>query len=89
MEILAVGPAGQIELPDAVRDRYGAAPSTPIRLIETRGGILLVPPGDAPMSPELASVPGPMSGLATLGEDAYTRRTLDFETRTRARPGNG
>jgi AbrB family looped-hinge helix DNA binding protein len=43
MEILTVGPAGQIELPDEVRDRYGMAPSTPIRLIETRGGILLVP----------------------------------------------
>ena len=54
MEILTVGPAGQIELPDDVRDRYGMAPATPIRIIETRGGVLLVPLGDAPMSPELA-----------------------------------
>ena len=54
MEILTVGPAGQIELPDDVRDRYGIAPATSIRLIETRGGILLVPLGGAPMSPELA-----------------------------------
>lgn len=54
MEILTVGPAGQIELPDEVRDRYGMAPATPIRIVETRGGILLVPLGDAPMSPELA-----------------------------------
>jgi bifunctional DNA-binding transcriptional regulator/antitoxin component of YhaV-PrlF toxin-antitoxin module len=54
MEILTVGPAGQIELPDEVRDRYGMAPATTIRLIETRGGVLLVPMGDHPMSPELA-----------------------------------
>jgi hypothetical protein len=30
------------------------APATPVRIIETRGGVLLVPLGDAPMSPELA-----------------------------------
>jgi bifunctional DNA-binding transcriptional regulator/antitoxin component of YhaV-PrlF toxin-antitoxin module len=54
MEILTVGPTGQIELPDEVRDRYGMAPATPIRIIETRGGVLLVPLGDGPMSPELA-----------------------------------
>src|SRR5262245_53920941 len=35
------------------------------------------------------SVPGPMSGLETLVEDAYTLRTLSLVTRTRARPGNG
>ncbi len=54
MEILTVGPTGQIELPDEVRDRYGMAPATPIRIIETRSGVLLVPLGNAPMSPELA-----------------------------------
>jgi bifunctional DNA-binding transcriptional regulator/antitoxin component of YhaV-PrlF toxin-antitoxin module len=54
MEILTVGPAGQIELPDEVRNRYGMAPATPIRLIETRSGVLLVPLGEGPMSPELA-----------------------------------
>ncbi len=54
MEILTVGPAGQIELPDNVRDRYGMTPATPIRIIETSGGVLLIPLGDAPMSPELA-----------------------------------
>jgi bifunctional DNA-binding transcriptional regulator/antitoxin component of YhaV-PrlF toxin-antitoxin module len=54
MEILTVGPAGQIELPGELRDRYGMAPATSIRIVETRGGVLLVPLGDAPMSPELA-----------------------------------
>jgi hypothetical protein len=54
LEILTIGPAGQIELTDEVRDRYGMVPATPIRIVETRGGILLVPMSDAPMSPELA-----------------------------------
>jgi hypothetical protein len=54
MDILTVGPAAQIELPGEVRDRYGTAPSTPIRIVETRGSVLLVPLGDAPMNPELA-----------------------------------
>ena len=54
MEILTVGPGGQIDLPDNVRNRYGMAPATPIRIIETRGGVLLVPMGQDPMSPELA-----------------------------------
>jgi hypothetical protein len=30
------------------------APATPIRIIETQGGVLLVPMGDAPMNAELA-----------------------------------
>jgi bifunctional DNA-binding transcriptional regulator/antitoxin component of YhaV-PrlF toxin-antitoxin module len=54
LEILTIGPAGQIELPDEVRDRYGMAPATPVRIVETRGGVLLVPLSDVPMSPELA-----------------------------------
>jgi bifunctional DNA-binding transcriptional regulator/antitoxin component of YhaV-PrlF toxin-antitoxin module len=54
VEILTVGPSGEIELPEKVRERYGIAPASPVRLIETRGGILLVPLSDAPMSAELA-----------------------------------
>ncbi len=54
MEILTIGPAGEIELPDKVRERYGLTPATSVRIIETRGGILLVPLSDAPMSAELA-----------------------------------
>ena len=45
---------GQITLPDEVRSRYGLRPDTPIRLIETRTGILLVPLTSEPMSAELA-----------------------------------
>ncbi len=54
MEILTVGPAGQIELPGKVRERYGLTPSTPVRIIETCDGILLIPLSDAPMNAELA-----------------------------------
>jgi len=54
MEILTIGPAGEIELPDKVRERYGLTPATSVRIIETRDGILLVPLSDAPMSAELA-----------------------------------
>ena len=68
MEILTVGPAGQIELPDEVRDRYGMAPATPIRIIETRGGVLLVPLGKAAMSPELAEE---LAGWQALGAESW------------------
>ena len=54
MDILTVGPTGQIALPDEVRGRYGMSPTTAMRIIEVRGGILLVPLGDASMDPELA-----------------------------------
>ena len=54
MEILTIGPAGEIELPDKVRERYGLTPATSVRIIETRDGILLIPLNDAPMSAELA-----------------------------------
>ena len=54
MEIVTVGPVGQVELPDEIRDRYGITPATPIRIIETRGGVLLVPLGKTPMDPDLA-----------------------------------
>jgi bifunctional DNA-binding transcriptional regulator/antitoxin component of YhaV-PrlF toxin-antitoxin module len=53
LESLTIGHSGEITLPDDVRHRYGLTPDTPLRLIETRSGILLVPLTDAPMSAEL------------------------------------
>lgn len=50
---LTVDEGGKIALPDAVRDRYQLGPDTPVRIIETRGGILLVPLTNEPMSDEL------------------------------------
>lgn len=45
---------GRVTLPQVVRDRYGMTAETPIRLIETRNGILLIPLTDEPMAEELA-----------------------------------
>lgn len=45
---------GRVTLPQVVRERYGITVETPIRLIETRNGILLVPLTDEPMTEELA-----------------------------------
>ncbi len=52
-ENLIVEDGGKITLPNAVRDRYGLAQDTPVRMIETRNGILLVPLTREPMNAEL------------------------------------
>lgn len=46
---------GKIALPAALRSRYGLTEHTPVRMIETRTGILLVPLTNEPMSKELVS----------------------------------
>jgi bifunctional DNA-binding transcriptional regulator/antitoxin component of YhaV-PrlF toxin-antitoxin module len=50
---LTVGRGGEIALPESVRERYGLTPDTPVRVIETRPGIPIVPLTNAPMSPEM------------------------------------
>ncbi|MBA3767203.1 MAG: AbrB/MazE/SpoVT family DNA-binding domain-containing protein [Acidobacteria bacterium] len=52
-ENLIVEDGGKITLPETVRDRYRLAPDTPLRIIETRNGILLVPLTNEPMNEEL------------------------------------
>ncbi|HEX8723281.1 MAG TPA: AbrB/MazE/SpoVT family DNA-binding domain-containing protein [Pyrinomonadaceae bacterium] len=52
-EDLVVEGGGKITLPDAVREHYGLAEDTPLRVIETRGGILLVPLTPGPMGEDL------------------------------------
>jgi bifunctional DNA-binding transcriptional regulator/antitoxin component of YhaV-PrlF toxin-antitoxin module len=54
-ENLIVEDGGKITLPETVRDRYGLAEDTPLRIIETRNGILLVPLTKEPMNEELLS----------------------------------
>ncbi len=54
MATLTIGNDGSIHLPDKVRDRYGLTPDRPFRIVETKGGILIVPLTDAPMDAELA-----------------------------------
>jgi bifunctional DNA-binding transcriptional regulator/antitoxin component of YhaV-PrlF toxin-antitoxin module len=52
-ENLIIEDGGKITLPETVRNRYGLARDTPLRIIETRNGILLVPLTDEPMSESL------------------------------------
>lgn len=54
MPNLSVESNGAIVLPDGLRKRYGFHQDTPVRVIETRNGVLLIPLTDAPASPELA-----------------------------------
>ena len=51
---LVIEDGGKISLPEEVCEHYGLTPDTPLRIIETRGGILLVPLTNEPMSEELA-----------------------------------
>lgn len=53
MTTSTIGNSGEIVLPDQVRERYGLTPQSAVRIVETRGGILLVPQTNAPMSEEL------------------------------------
>lgn len=52
-ENLIIEDGGKITLPETIRDRYHLAPDTPLRIIETRNGILLVPLTSEPMNAEL------------------------------------
>ena len=53
MSSLTIKPGGELSLPPELCQRYCLTPETPIRVIETRTGILLVPLTDQPMSDEL------------------------------------
>jgi bifunctional DNA-binding transcriptional regulator/antitoxin component of YhaV-PrlF toxin-antitoxin module len=53
MANITIGADGHVALPKEVGERYHLKPETPLRLIETRSGILLVPVIDEPMSDEL------------------------------------
>jgi bifunctional DNA-binding transcriptional regulator/antitoxin component of YhaV-PrlF toxin-antitoxin module len=53
LDTLMIEEGGKVTIPDELRTRYGFEPNTPIRIIETQSGILLVPLIDAPMSEAL------------------------------------
>jgi len=50
---LLVEDGRKITLPNEVIDHYGLKKDTPLRIIETRNGILLVPLTDEPMTESL------------------------------------
>lgn len=53
LETLTVEEGGKVALPDEVQIRYGFAPNTTVRIIETQSGVLLIPLIDEPMSAAL------------------------------------
>ncbi len=71
MTTLTTGPHGQVALPAEVRNRYGMGPETPLRVIETRHGILLVPLTEAPMTEELARELAEWQSLAADSWDMF------------------
>lgn len=44
----------KIAIPPEICDKHGFTPDTPIRIVETRNGILLIPLTKTPMTDELA-----------------------------------
>lgn len=54
-EDLIVEDGGKITLPEAIREHYGLSEDTPLRVVETHSGILLVPLTSEPMSEDLRS----------------------------------
>jgi bifunctional DNA-binding transcriptional regulator/antitoxin component of YhaV-PrlF toxin-antitoxin module len=70
---------GKITLPDDVRSRYGLSGHTPIRIIETRTGILLVPLSNEPMSQALASE---LEDWQALGQDSLSMFPYDEDKQT-------
>jgi bifunctional DNA-binding transcriptional regulator/antitoxin component of YhaV-PrlF toxin-antitoxin module len=77
MTSLTVGKSGEIALPDALRERYGLTPDTPVRVVETRSGILLVPLTDIPMSAALADELNEWQALSTRSWDLFPYEDSD------------
>jgi bifunctional DNA-binding transcriptional regulator/antitoxin component of YhaV-PrlF toxin-antitoxin module len=69
MTVLTIGHGGEVKLPEELRERYGLTPTTPVRVIETKSGILLVPETGTPMSPELSRELSEWQGL---GAEAWS-----------------
>lgn len=53
MANVSLKPGGDLTLPATLCKRYGITPEVPIRIIETRSGLLLVPLTHAPMNADL------------------------------------
>jgi len=70
MTSMTIGRGGEVTLPLDVQERYGLKPETPVRLVETSSGILLIPLTNEPMSEELTQELREWQGL---GEAAWTQ----------------
>lgn len=76
MTTMTIGRTGELTLPPDVQERCGLRPETAVRLLETRGGILLVPLTDAPMSADLVSELQEWQGL---GQEAWAQFPYEEE----------
>jgi bifunctional DNA-binding transcriptional regulator/antitoxin component of YhaV-PrlF toxin-antitoxin module len=77
MTSMTVGRKGEMTLPIPLQERYGLRPETAVRIIEMRGGILLVPLTDAPPSEELAQE---IQEWQALGQETLTSFAYEEET---------
>lgn len=68
IETITIEDGGKITLPVDVLERYGFEESTPIRLIKTSNGVLLVPLTDEPMNTELTAE---LKEWQALGEESF------------------
>jgi bifunctional DNA-binding transcriptional regulator/antitoxin component of YhaV-PrlF toxin-antitoxin module len=55
MTSVLIGPDGNLTIPTEIRHKYQMEPATPVRIVETSSGILVIPITDSPMSEELQS----------------------------------
>ena len=74
MTNLTIRPGGELTLPSELCLRYGFKPTTAVRVIETRTGILLIPLTDSPMLPALAQE---LTEWQTLGASTWENFPYD------------
>jgi bifunctional DNA-binding transcriptional regulator/antitoxin component of YhaV-PrlF toxin-antitoxin module len=73
---LTVGQEGEIRLPDDLRERHGIAPETPLRVIETRSGIYLIPLNGKDVS---AALTVEMENWQSLGQSTWDSFSYENE----------
>ena len=71
MSSVTVKPSLDVPLPADLCRRYGIAPETPLRIVETRTGILLIPLTSRPPDAELAQELAEWQQLAASGWEAF------------------
>jgi bifunctional DNA-binding transcriptional regulator/antitoxin component of YhaV-PrlF toxin-antitoxin module len=74
LKTLTVEEDGKVALPNEVLIRYGFAPNTPVRIIETQSGVLLIPLTDEPMS---AALKAEIEEWQALGAESLERFQSD------------
>ena len=71
MSTVTLGRSGELTLPEELLSRYGLTPDRQIRLIATKGGLLLVPISEEAMRPELADELEAWQDLTSLSWDRF------------------